>query len=355
MTNMISDKFCEQCGARLPADAQFCEQCGARIILKPAAPQVFHQAPPPLPGPPLEEKKQNLTWLVIGIGCLSLFCIGALVVGGFFFLREQGYFSQESVTPVLSTPLPTQMLAAEPTASPVKQSIAEPTEIPEEIAIEPTPLPTAPPEELSTPSTAAIVSAQQVFSRWSLDYSRQWELSQTDVYITDINQDHSWVISLTKPESLVMVIPPHPSAYYSGGVNITVNVKPGDFVAAGPYGVLCHFQDANNYYLVEIQGDSYGIGKMVDGLFAPLTEPYWQKSQFIGDRGANDFIELGVTCVDYSIGVSINGLGETYPMDDPARSFSGGAVALFGASSQEAVDMLMGIFYFKDLVIEPIN
>ncbi len=44
-----------------------------------------------------------------------------------------------------------------------------------------------------------------------------------------------------------------------------------------------------------------------------------------------------------------------YPIYDPAESFSGGAVALFGASSQEAVDILMGIFYFKDLVIELIH
>ena len=118
--------------------------------------------------------------------------------------------------------------------------------------------------------------------------------------------------------------------------------------------LVCNFQDENNYYLVEIQGENYGIGKMTNGNFTPLSEPYWQKSQFIGNRDANNYIELGVACVDYSIGVSINGLGETYPIDDPDRSFSGGAVALFGASNLGAVDMLMGIFYFKDLVIEEI-
>ena len=302
--------------------------------------------------------KRSLPWLLpaIGIGCLGLLCVGVLVVGGVFFLRNKEYLPQEAAAPAISTPLSTKIRAAEPSATPMVELAIEPTVTPvKEPALEPTPLPTVPPEEPAAPSEGEIHTAQQYFARWSLDYSLQWELGQTDVYITDINQDQSWIIGLKKPESLVMVIPPNPSAYYLRNAVITMKVKPADFTSSGPYGVLCHFQDENNFYLVEIQGDSYGIGKMVNGMFIPLTEPYWQKSQFIGDRDASDFVELGVACVDHTIGVSINGLGETYPIDDPARSFSGGAVALFGASGQEAVDMLMGIYYFKDLVIEGIN
>jgi hypothetical protein len=354
----------------LDPDWQFCENCGKRVSAPPAVPAVNYPparpqaARPPTPHP-AARKQQRPTWLIpAGIGCLVLLCIGALAVGGFIYFSNRDSGSQDAAVPISSPPIPAAPDVSAPTEIPVEEPatgepIVGPTAMPlpttqaEEPAA-PTEEPVAPTEEPVAPPSQGIVSVQQSFTRWLLDYSLQWELGETDVYITDINQDQSWIIGIKTPNSLVAVIPPDPLAYYPRNVNVTVKVKPGDYAAAGPYGLICHFQDENNYYAVEIQGDSYGIGKMVNGNFSPLTDPYWQKSQFIGQRDANDFVELGVACVDYSIGVSINGLGETYPISDPAESFSGGAVALFGASSQEAVDMLMGIFYFKDLVIEEI-
>ncbi|MBE0697076.1 MAG: hypothetical protein IH586_09145, partial [Anaerolineaceae bacterium] len=198
-------------------------------------------------------------------------------------------------------------------------------------------------------------SPQETFTRWPLDYSKQWELAQTDVFITDINQDHSWMIGLKQPESIVIVIPPDPAAHSPGSVNISVKVKSSDFAAAGPYGVLCNYQDENNYYAAEIWGSQFGIGKMENGVYTPLSQPYWQASQFIDQVEPDGFVEVGVSCFSYSVGLEINGLGETFPVYDEGESFSSGAVALFGASSQEPADMLMGIFYFKDLVIEPMK
>jgi len=113
-----------------------------------------------------------------------------------------------------------------------------------------------------------------------------------------------------------------------------------------------HLQDEYNYYFVEVWRNQFAIGKVIDNTFTPLTDPYWQDSQFINDVAEDGFVTLRISCFDYSVGVEINGFGEIFPVDDPEESFSSGAVAIFGDSSEEAVDMLMGIFYFKNLEIE---
>jgi len=267
--------------------------------------------------------------------------VGVLAIGGYLYFQNQSPDPQVVVEP-LEVTTPPEIAVEPPVAvdNPPTQTPIAPMEL-------------APTEQVPVQIPNAAKSPQETFTRWPLDYSLQWELGENDVYITDINQDQSWIIGFKKPESLVMVIPPDPSAYYPAGVNISVKVKPGDWDAAGPYGVMCNFQDENNYYVAEIWGNLYGIGKMVSGVFTPLTEPYWQTSQFIDQAGSDGFVEVGVSCFFYSVGLEINGLGETFPIYDEGESFSGGAAALFGASNQDAVDMLMGIFYFKDLVIEP--
>jgi hypothetical protein len=307
------------------------------------------------------QRRRGPYWLILAVtGCLALLCVAILLVLGILYLRDRDSGFEPSSVPETSTPLPATTQVNSPTVTLAAQGeLVEPTAAqiePTAAQIEAPVLETPTPVVLQAgPAGTGNLSSQQQFTRWFLDYSLLWELGETDVYITDINQDQSWVIGLKQPQSLVLVIPPHPQAYYPRNVSVTVNVKPGDLVAAGPYGLACHFQDENNYYLVEIQGDSYGIGKIMQGTFTPLTEPYWQASQFIEWRDGDGFVELGVTCADYAIGVSINGLGETYPVDDPGQSFSGGAVLLMTGSSQQPIDMLMGIFYFKDLVIEPFD
>ncbi len=336
-------QYCSKCGAVLPVDAGFCEQCGTAVPVRertapPARPpsQVSQQQVyPPAPYYPVAAGKKSFPSLLIaifGAACLGLICVGVLLIGGYLYFQNQ---PEMVLNPAKTAENPPQRTPVIPTALPPTGTQVSPTKQVQPIG--------------------GIGSPQETFSRWPLDYSLQWELGENDVFITDINQDHSWIIGLKKPESIVMVIPADPSAYYPASVNIRVKVKPGDFASAGPYGVICNFQDENNYYVAEIWKSSYGIGKMQNGVFTPLTEPYWQTSQFISQVGPDGFVEVGVSCFSYSVGLEINGLGETFPVYDAGESFSGGAVALFGASSQEALDMLMGIFYFKDLVIEPMN
>jgi hypothetical protein len=364
---MERQKFCRNCGSALEKDWQFCENCGAPLPSAPATPSVSQpypsvqqtpapqQVPQGAPPPVNTGKKRSPIWVILGvvIGCLAIACIVVSVVGGIYYLRNRSNSLPEINYIVSETPAPlpteTPLVIDTPTSEPVVTDI-------------PTSTPTTQPTEQETQSMGSeslpqpdLITTHLSFSRWPLDYSLGWEIGETDVYITDINQDQSWIIGIKKPQSIVLVVPPHPLTFTNGNMLANVKVKAGDFSSAGPYGLICNLQDENNYYFVEVWGNQFAVGKLEDNFFTPLTDPYWQESQFIGDIEPDGFVNLGISCSDYSIGVIINGFGETFPVYDPGESFSSGAVAVFGASSQEAVDMLMGIFYFKDLVIEEIQ
>jgi hypothetical protein len=246
---------------------------------------------------------------------------------------------------------PTEVVAVPPTETPLSEQEPSPT-------AKPTIAPTQEPTPTKKPLNPVASEAQETFNQQLLDFSAGWDFVETDIYRTDINQDGSWIIALKQPESLVAFIPPDRGAVNAeriAFVTITFKVRPADAATAGPYGVMCSLQDENNYYVVEILNKSYGIGKMVGGKFTPMTDPYWQTSQFIGDSDENGYSEISVTCDGFSVGLMINGLGETFPVYDEEENFISGSAALFGASSQEAQDMLMGVFYFKDLFIERIQ
>jgi len=352
---MSTPHHCPHCGLAQEPGLNFCENCGQRMpVQSPPAPPspVYGQAATPVPArstsrPALATRKSRPSWLipVLGVGCLGILCVGILAIGGYIYLQNQTPGSGVAIGPQEPAALPE--VASEPTDAVEVGTPPTPTST---MLVEP-PADEPPPDQPSGP----VGSPQETFTRWPMDYSLQWELGENDLFITDINQDQSWIIGLKKPEIIVMVIPPDLSAYYPADVYIRVKVRPGDFATAGPYGVMCNFQDENNYYVAEIWGNSFGIGKMENGVFTPLTDPYWQTSQFISEVGPDGYVEIGLSCFEYSIGFETNGFGELFPVYDEAESFSGGAVALFGASSQEAVDMMMGTFYFKDLLIETLE
>jgi len=401
-------KFCESCGTAVATQAQPQEAQPQQIpqpqapvsppaaASKPASTQAPAPSPaasqpvrPAAPTPPAayhpaqysqpatyrpaqaQPAKRRKTGLIIGlvVGGVALCCVVLaviLVVTGAFVLPtakvQQPVTIEEPVeiipqemavedTAAVEDVAPTEVADVSPTETPIKEP--EPS-----ATLKATEAPTREPAPTQKPLNPVASEAQENFSRNLLDFSAGWDFVETDIYRTDLNQDGSWIIALKQPESLVAFIPPDRGAVNAekiAFVTITFKVRAADAATAGPYGVMCSLQDENNYYAVEILNDQYGIGKMVGGNFTPMTDPYWQKSQFIGDSDENGYIEMSVTCDGYSVGLMINGLGETFPVFDEEENFISGSAALFGAASQEAQDMLMGVFYFKDLFIERIQ
>jgi hypothetical protein len=139
----------------------------------------------------------------------------------------------------------------------------------------------------------------------------------------------SYFISLLQPNRLAYVIPPYHLPEPLTNVVVSVNVRPG--LKDGAFGILCGFQDANNFYTIKVSGSQYSIYKVLKGETTYLTDPQWKPADNIQNLDSNGYINLLVNCMGSSIGVQINNFGQKIVIDD-ANSFPTGGVALFAAS-----------------------
>lgn len=81
------------------------------------------------------------------------------------------------------------------------------------------------------------------------------------------------------------------------------------------YGVICRYQDENNFYVFLISGDGYyAIGKYQTGSpqIIYLTDNYIQSDAIQQGPALN---ELRVSCVDNELGLQINGVPVTTVVD----------------------------------------
>ncbi|MBE3142789.1 MAG: hypothetical protein IMZ61_02555, partial [Planctomycetes bacterium] len=117
------------------------------------------------------------------------------------------------------------------------------------------------------------------------------------------------------------------------------------------FGVLCGFQDNNNYYKISLADDTYSIGKVVQGKYTALTDPVWKKADDIQKVDQRGYIHLLVNCMSGSIGVQINDWAQRM-VADPDTSFPYGNVAIFAASGTTPRDGIYNQTLFDDFKLE---
>ena len=116
-------------------------------------------------------------------------------------------------------------------------------------------------------------------------------------------------------------------------VIVTVQARQSSGPNNNAYGVLCRYQDENNFYIFLISGDGYyAIGKYQSGeeqisYLTPSQEYVF--SDLINQGVATNLIRVG--CVGNELSLSVNGLPLVTVTDD---SFAGGDVGL-GVSTLE--------------------
>ena len=101
------------------------------------------------------------------------------------------------------------------------------------------------------------------------------------------------------------------------GIIVAVDINVLSPVGDGEYGILCGYQDTENYFGLEISEDGYyTIWKYVDGEFLSVVD--WQPSSLVPTGGSS--ITLTAACLEDSISIGVNGelLAEAY---DPDFSF----------------------------------
>jgi len=114
---------------------------------------------------------------------------------------------------------------------------------------------------------------------------------------------------------------------------------------AGPdenrLGVVCRYQDAQNYYFFVISSDGYyAIGKVKGGQTSLLGQEQMQYSEAIVRRGAVN--HLTVECVGSTLRFFVNGMPVALVQD--ADFLSGDVGLLAGTFDQAGVDVLFDDF-----------
>jgi hypothetical protein len=109
-------------------------------------------------------------------------------------------------------------------------------------------------------------------------------------------------------------------------VVIKVDVRAVTSIGNGEYGVICHYQDAKNFYVLTVTEDHYyGILKLEEGKWSTVVN--YASSSLIPD-GSEPF-ELMAVCAGDTLMVGVNGQVLAEAQDN---TFSGGNVGLVAAT-----------------------
>ncbi len=107
---------------------------------------------------------------------------------------------------------------------------------------------------------------------------------------------------------------------------ITVEAEPMVLTGEGDYGVVCRYQDADNYYALEVSEDGFfTIWKRVAGEFIPLVD--WEESDILPLDGS--MVTIQAACVGNSLGLAADGVLLAEVQDN---TFSEGDVGLIAGT-----------------------
>lgn len=130
--------------------------------------------------------------------------------------------------------------------------------------------------------------------------------------------DSEYQIRVIKDNLLVRA---RPNEYFEDIV-ISVDVRSNDSIGNADYGIICRYQDSNNYYALEITEDGYyGILKVEEGEFHVLVD--WRRSSHIPRDEAVK--TLTVACVGSRLSIAVNG---EFLVEARDSTFLGGDVGL---------------------------
>jgi hypothetical protein len=299
---MNAQRFCQYCGSPMEPDWQFCERCGGQPAVESPppeeAPTVFHprlevppappaSAPPqastPRPAAPQRvqpkpaKPKSPVKWLLpVGIGCVTLVCLCLFVVAGYFFLMRPTPTSQPATPTQIAEILPAATEVPSQPEVPAETQPPEPTDWPTAAVPTETPWPTAEPTEASQLTGNQSRSDTAIFDDFS-SKALGWEEFDNGTTIIQY-ENEAYSFQLFEQDYWDWIVAP--VYFWPDSIQFDVWGLPGR--QNGNYGVMCQFQDADNYNYVEVIPDErlFTIGTVRAGELTYLTIPdasgdYW--------------------------------------------------------------------------------
>lgn len=351
--------LCEYCGAQLARDANFCEKCGKPARKQPVAQPYSAQVPPPSSTPPqapsasryappaytaapVQPAKQKLTlWIILGAGgCLTFLCIALIAVGVIFFMRSRPDGQEASILP---SPEPVQSRLSTEIPAPEQPTQAieapDPTQAPADVPTLALPL-----AETQAPAPVDPTQPAETIITWPGNIGQ--ELSgayfkddfSTDKYGWSKEQDEVSAFAFEEGHYALHVL----MANYSSWAYLPTDFNPSSigFDAAvvqgyeqGAYGVMCHYQDEQNYYFVSIDplNKEYSIGYVLNDEYFSLMNDMWMPAYFLNDSpyAVNNIL---IACDSDMITLFVNNELEAQASTETQL---GGEVAIFGETWED--------------------
>lgn len=373
-------KFCQFCGAPLEADMKVCAGCGQPVggtgspmeyvegISETAAsaPQPETLTEEPLVEPPVQEhpaspspppppstlpqpsagigKSKFPTWLIVVLILVVLCCCLTFVVGGialFRFVNEANISENGVIPPIVETFVPFNatddsfLMATQPfeqletALAPLATLVPEAT-----LAVIP-PVPTQPGigQSLSEDTLTDDFSSNQF----------EWAEEADNISVHGF-RDGKYFIQVLQPEYFAWSF--IPTDFNPTFIRFNAQIEGN--VSEGTFGVMCNFQDSDNYDFVEIDLDtrSYQIGREQNDEFTPHTSSDWMDAFYL-QEDPYAVNQIAVYCTTETIRLEINNNFEAEVNFTPAEP--DGWVALY-ATSWDTLSSSGFTVYFDDLL-----
>lgn len=202
------------------------------------------------------------------------------------------------------------------------------------------PLPTLPPVfDTPLPATQAPANNSGSPASFHDDFSSAnsgWWVQSTDNTESSYNSSGFFEMTVKKSDFYLIATSPDSLARPLKNVILQVRVQPGQ-TNTGDYGVVCRYQDIDNFYMAAIAGDKFYIGKQVAGAWTYLTSP---EQQPLPSRStdAEGYTTIGLSCIDSFFVLEINGLGAAHVTDNEF-SFGDPGLVVWGSSSPGAAGL----------------
>jgi pectate lyase len=173
-----------------------------------------------------------------------------------------------------------------------------------------------------TPTAQAPSGAQVLFQDDFSNPDSGWDRAQSDFGSTDYSNG-SYVINIAKANIYIFA---NPSQSFQNDVRIEVDAVKASGTVDNAYGVLCRYQDPDNYYFFEISSDGYvGIGINKAGVKTLLSS---SDNNMVPDSSINQgdaSNHLRVDCIGSTLTLYVNGTQAASATDS---SFTGGDTGL---------------------------
>ena len=316
---MSAEKFCPNCGARLTADWAFCENCGAALHIS---------APYRLVPDQQAKGSGKKLWLILAVV--------AVVLCGCITLAAAGYLTRESWLPKVRE-LAGISKQAEPTELPQPTDLPKPTKIPETDV--PTKAVTAAATKAPVPGVTKTDPAPPTAGfEWKDDFSSQnsgWhKIDDSDGYAS-YHEGGVFAIAVAQPDLELRSWPDPLEELKKSDATITVSGFKVE--GEGWWGLICRYNDNDNFYQLGIDGSSFTAIKRVNGKETTLTKPEWIETNALDPNGyENGMIPVTMRCEGSTIEVKVNGTGVFKTKD---TSLSSGELMIYAASYDTVGDV----------------